>query len=111
MSHQECSPSKPVAGHRAGDLKNVLLWLLGGVVWSGVAFRGDCTWTPNLLASVSLLWSWSDEGTLHQRFFAARRIAVFLFPGQAEPATTYQAFLKILRRRLRLPNRKRSRPL
>lgn len=95
MSHQD---SFAVGRCRAADLRRALLWLLGSVVWSGIAFRHDCTWTPQLLASVALLWSWSDEPTLVERFFAARRIVVFLFPRQEDPATTYQAFMKVLRR-------------
>jgi hypothetical protein len=95
MSHQDLLA---VGRCRAVDLRRALLWLLGSVAWSGVAFRSDCTWTPQLLASVALLWSWSDEATLTERFFAARRIAVFLFPRQEDPASSYQAFMKLLGR-------------
>lgn len=94
MSHQDLFA---VARCRAADLQRALVWLLGGVSWAGISFRGDCTWTPHLLASVALLWSWSDECSLSERFLSARRIALFLFPPQEEPASTYNAFMKILR--------------
>lgn len=52
MSHQD---SFAVGRCRAADLHRALLWLLGSVFRSGVAFRHDCTWTPQLLASVAIL--------------------------------------------------------
>ena len=54
--------------------------LVGGryrLVVDSVA-RG-CTWTPRLLATTALLWAWSDEGTLVDRFWAVRRIVLHLF--------------------------------
>ena len=95
MSHQD----KKVADRLQADyLKLALQWLLTSVTWSQVALRSDCSWTPTLLASSALLWAWSDELTLGERFRTARSIIVFLFPGQQTPAGSYQAFTKILRR-------------
>jgi hypothetical protein len=95
MSHQD----KKVAGDFNADyLKIALRWLLTGVCWSGVAFRAECSWTPEFLSSAALLWAWSDELTLADRFRAARRIVMFLFPRQVEPAGAYQSFLELLRR-------------
>ena len=93
MSHQDLEVSL-----NAGCLKQALRWLLAGIRWSTVEFRDDCTYTPRLLAATAMLWAWSDELTLVDRFFAARRIIQFLFPLQQELAGTYQAFIKLLRR-------------
>jgi hypothetical protein len=82
----------------ADDLHTALRWLLTGVSLSGIAFRADCTWTPQTLIFVCMLWAWSDEKTLSERFATSRKIIKILFPGQAEPATSYQAFVKVLRK-------------
>jgi len=72
--------------------------LLQGVSWRSINFRGDCTWTPLGLAWAALLWAWSDELTLVERFQTVRRIIQDLIPGQASLATSYQAFMKLLNR-------------
>jgi IS4 transposase len=82
----------------SSDLRVALAWLLRGVNWSSVQLRSDCTWTAHLLATTALLWAWSNESTLVERFFAARRIALHLSAKSGEVAQTYQAFTKILRR-------------
>lgn len=79
-------------------LKVALCWLLQKVDWSRVSFRRDCTWTPRLLTAAALLWAWSDESNLLDRFFAARRIIRHMFSPQQEPAESYQAFVKLLSR-------------
>src|ERR1700691_4242744 len=66
--------------------------------WAPIQLRKDCTWTAELLATTALLWAWSDELTLVDRFWAVRRIVLHLFPQSGEVANTYQAFTKILRR-------------
>jgi hypothetical protein len=80
------------------DLRVVLQWLLRGIDWAPIQLRKDCTWTAELLATTALLWAWSDELTLIDRFWAVRRIVLQLFPPSGEVANTYQAFTKILRR-------------
>jgi hypothetical protein len=50
------------------------------------------------LATGALLWAWSDEQTLTERFRTVRKIAICLLGGQQQLAKTYQAFTKILRR-------------
>ena len=96
MSHRDLQ-ERPVRLN-SWDLQVALAWLLRGVNWSSVQLRSDCTWTAQLLATTALLWAWSDESTLVERFFAARRIAVHLCAQSGEVAQTYQAFTKILRR-------------
>jgi len=116
MPHQDL---KAVAQGIKGDcLTRSLQWLLGEVSWAGILFRNDCSWTPALLSAVALLWAWSDESTLGERFRTARKIVIFLFPWQQQLAGSYQAFLKMLVRwtvplvlaiqlslRLRMPQR------
>jgi hypothetical protein len=94
MSHQD--RDRCVVRTNADCLQHALRWLLRHVQWSGIQFRDDCTWTPLQLAATAILWAWSDEPTLGERFFAARRIADYLYRPQREFATTSQAFLKIL---------------
>ena len=67
MSHQDpIVHTGPAAHHQ--DLKGVLDWLLASADLSGVRFRDDCTWTPRALIGVALLWAWSGEAALTERF-------------------------------------------
>jgi IS4 transposase len=83
-------------------LWQALQWLLRGVGFSHVKMRDDCRWTPRWLTVVALLWAWSDERTLTERFACAGRLAVHLRQTHAadeipsESAGSYQAFLKLL---------------
>jgi hypothetical protein len=96
MSHRDLEGD---VGRRNGScLKSALLWLLHGIDWSPIRFRDDCTWTPRLLAITALLWAWSDELTLVERFQAVRRISLWMFPQTPALAGSYQAFTKVLRR-------------
>lgn len=96
MPHQDQTVhTEPPAHHQ--DLKAVLDWLLAGVDLSGAGFRDLCTWTPQGLTSAALLWAWSGETALTERFTWARKIAVVALGLGTLPATTYQAFLKMLR--------------
>lgn len=79
-------------------LQQCLRWLLTGINWTGIKFRDDCRWTPAALASAALLWAWSDEQTLGERFRTVRKISLRLTGEQHQLAKTYQAFTKILRR-------------
>jgi IS4 transposase len=79
-------------------LHKALRWLLVGVSLTGIAFRPDCTWTPQTLMFAALLWAWSDEKTLIERFVTARKIITNLYDDQQEPAGSYQAFIKLLRK-------------
>jgi hypothetical protein len=73
-----------------------LQWLTAGVVLAGLRFRRDSTWSPLGLMVTALLWVWSDEKTLKARLVAARKIALHAWGWKRVPATSYQAFTKIL---------------
>jgi len=79
-------------------MQQCLRWLFTGIDWSAVRFRKDCRWTPKSLVAAALLWAWSDEQTLGERFRTVRKIAICLAGEQQQLAKTYQAFTKILRR-------------
>lgn len=79
-------------------LQQCLRWLFAGIDWSSIPLRKDCGWTAKTLAAAALLWAWSDEPTLGERFRTVRRIASRLWGGQRQLATSYQAFMKVLRR-------------
>lgn len=96
MSHRDSVG--PAVRLNASCLKLALGWLLRELDWSGVTFRKDCTWTPRLLTAVSLLWAWSNEQTLVERFASARRLVAYLFSPVDPLAESYQCFTKLLRR-------------
>jgi len=94
MSHQDQDGR---VRYNATYLKVALQWLLGQSL-AAVRFRDDCTWSPLHLASTALLWAWSDEITLVERFVTARKITALLYHPQQEFAESYQCFMKLLRR-------------
>jgi len=96
MSHRD--PKIAAVRLNASCLKAALKWLLANVDWSTVNLRKDCTWTPRLLTAGALLWAWSDELTLVERFWSARRLIVHLFAPPDSLAESYQCFTKLLRR-------------
>ena len=53
---------------------------------------------PVQLASAALLWVWSDELTIGERFVTARKITALLYQPQREFGESYRCFLKLLRR-------------
>lgn len=77
-------------------LKLALQWLLQRIDWSSIQLREDCTWTPLSLATAALLWAWSDELTLVDRFQTIRKVVLHLFPQLQPLAGSYQAFMKML---------------
>ena len=96
MSHQD--KDRCLVRYNADHLQLALQWLLRHVGWNSVQFREDCTWLPLHLTAAALIWAWSDELTLGERFLTARKIAEHLYRPQQEFAGTSQAFLKLLRR-------------
>jgi len=97
MTHQDRGRNGSVCSH-AYDLHKALRWLMAGVSTCGVVFRPECTWTPETLVFAGLLWAWSDEKTLTERFTTARKIIINCYGEQREPAGSYQAFMKVLRK-------------
>ena len=97
MTHQDQGRNGSGCSH-AYDLYKALRWLMVGVSMGGIVFRPDCTWTPETLMFVTLLWAWSDEKTLIERFTTARKIIINCYGEQREPAGSYQAFIKVLRK-------------
>lgn len=97
MAHQDQGRKGSSCSH-ARDLCQALRWLLAGVSLRGIVFRADCTWTPRSLVLAGLLWAWSDEKTLRERFAAARKIIMHCLGRQHQPAASYQAFIKLLRK-------------
>lgn len=97
MAHQDQGRKSPSCSH-AQNLLQAVRWLLSDVSWGGIALRPDCTWTPNTLIFAGLLWAWSDEKTLWERFATGRKIIMNLCGRQQEPAQSYQAFVKLLRK-------------
>jgi hypothetical protein len=95
MAHQDLGSRGSECSH-AGDLHKALRWLTAGASLRGIAFRLDCTWTPRTLVFAALLWAWSDERTLWERFTIARKIIINRYGKQQEPAGSYQAFIKLL---------------
>lgn len=96
MSHQDLDRlTASIPHHQA--LRAALDWLCDSSALSGVRFQGDCSWTPKALVHAAILWAWSDEKTLTQRFRLARKIVVATEFRVCRPAATYQAFLKMLR--------------
>lgn len=95
MTHQDQGRNGSVCSH-AYDLHKALRWLMAGVSMSGIVFRSECTWTPETLLFAALLWAWSDEKTLLERFTTARKIIINRYADQPEPAGSYQAFIKML---------------
>lgn len=96
MSHQDWHP-RGVRTHSV-DLQSALQWLLAGADFSQIRFRRECTWGVSWLVQAALLWVWSDEATLRERFDCAQRLTRHLQADQAKSTTLYQAFLKMLRR-------------
>ena len=96
MSHQDTNRHTGSVPHHQA-LKQALDWLLASVQLSNVKFRGECTWTPKSLIVTAILWAWSDERSLTERFFLARKLTMAMSLLPKVPATSYQAFLKMLK--------------
>lgn len=94
MSHQDQDGRK--IGCQVQFLQQALRWLLRKNALAEIGFREDCTWTPLQFVAAALLWAWSDEATLIDRFHTARKIVEHLNAPQHELAGSYQAFLKML---------------
>ena len=79
-------------------LKIAIDCLLRHATWDRIVWRSDCTWrSPRLFAIVALLWAWSDEKLVADCFKTARRIALVMCPQTQKVASSFQAFLKLLK--------------
>lgn len=96
MSHQDSDGHTASLPHHQA-LKQALDWLLHAVPLARVTFREECTWTPKDLIATAILWAWSDERSLTERFGLARKVAMAMAPLTKVPAKSYQAFLKRLK--------------
>ena len=96
MSHQDTDGLTVSTPHHQ-DLKRALDWIWSLAQLSSLKFRIDCTWTPKAFCFVTMLWAWSDEKTLTDRFFHARKVTIAMLGLLQIPATSYQAFLKMLK--------------
>jgi len=95
MSHQDTAGHTDSAAHHQA-LKRALDWLLASAKLSDLSFREDCSWTTKGLIFLAILWAWSDEKSLTQRFSHARKVVMAIDVLTRVPAATYQAFIKIL---------------
>jgi hypothetical protein len=87
-----------VAAYNHQALQESVDWILTGATLSAVTFRKECRWSPGSLIATALFWVWSDEKTLKDRFATARKIAQRALHLSKAPASSYQAFTKMLRR-------------
>ncbi len=78
------------------QLREAVQWLVRPKAFTEVQFRQDCSWTAWSLAAAAMLWAWSDDATLAERFHSVRQITLNAFGVQRELAGSYQAFLKML---------------
>ena len=94
MSHQD----QDTQGIRlnSADLFQALQWLTRGTDWSAIRMRSESSWTPQSLAWTAILWAWSNEATLLERFDCAQRLIQHRQGESAKATTSYQAFLKVL---------------
>lgn len=80
----------------AQELLKAFQWLLAGICWRSICLRKDCGWSVPGLATAALVWAWSGENTLQERWWNARQVVQQLWKRAAPRKTSYQAFLKLL---------------
>lgn len=74
-----------------------LEWLVRPKAFGRLSFRKECRWTPASLVQATLVWAWSEETSLVERFFTAQQVIAQAADEQRE-SVSYQAFVKLLRR-------------
>ena len=95
MSHQD-RISNIVVNHQT--IKQVVDWLFLPALFAGMKVRAKATWKPRMLAVAALLWATSELTNLKARFELARKVVKKVFRWQPAPGTTYQGFMKVLRK-------------
>ena len=88
--------SVPGSGGYAQELAAAVDWLLADVDWAGIGLRRDCGWSARGLVTAALLWAWSTDATLRERFDLALRVARRLCGKAVPKSVSYQAFIKLL---------------
>lgn len=78
-------------------LAEALQWLFKGVRFEK-KLRSDCTWNYCWLAQTALLWAWSGERKMTERFACAQRLTVHLLDENAQNLISWQAFIDSLKR-------------
>ena len=74
-----------------------LEWLVKPSAFGRLSFRRECRWTPASLVQATLLWAWSEEASLVDRFVTAQEV-IAQTTGEQREFVSYQAFMKLLRR-------------
>lgn len=95
MSHQAQGRDSGSRDHHQ-DLKRALRWLLKGARFSGVAWRDDCQWSICGVVMTAILWAWSGETSLGDRFGQAQKVGRKMLGSKEVPKVSYQAFMKLL---------------
>ena len=75
-------------GDNKQQVSKAIQWLLSPGIFDSLALHGNTTWLPAHLATLALLWIWSDKSKLTDAFEDARCHSIKLF-GQAT-LSTYQ---------------------
>lgn len=92
MPHQDQGRSAGVPAVFAA-----LNWLIAPELFGRLSFRKECRWTPEALVQAALLWAWSEESSLVDRFSTAQQV-IAQGGGEQRESVSYQAFVKLLRR-------------
>ena len=71
-------------------LAEALQWLFQGIRFQR-KLRGDCSWTFLWIVKTALLWAWSAEQKISERFACAQRLTIHLQGEQAKTPTSWQA--------------------
>lgn len=88
----------PHQDHGRLSIRSALEWIVAPRMFQQVSFRKDSRWTPTSLVQAALVWAWSEEAGLVDRFFTAQQV-IAEYSGEQHESVSYQAFLKLLRRR------------
>jgi hypothetical protein len=81
----------------APAVQAALDWLVTPGMFGGLSFRKECRWKPEALVQAALVWAWSEETSLVDRFFTAQQV-IAPSGGEQRESVSYQAFVKLLRR-------------
>jgi hypothetical protein len=79
-------------------LGEALQWLFPASMRFDRKLRDECSWTFLSLIKTALLWAWSAEEKMADRFNCAQRLVIHLQGDKAKNATSWQAFAEMLRR-------------